>query len=524
MAKTDMQVKFLQGLQASLPKSGNAGSFYLTTDTDRLYVGKADGSLALLNQVINIIATQAELPKAGAASLNDFYYIKEGNVLAFYNGTSWVQINPDKFYTLVENAAVLSVDAASNVATIALEIADTAGKKVSGQAKIKAGSDNVSIVKDADGAISIAVEAPDTVDFSIGTKDEGTTNTATITLNKQIGSQAAAEDSAITLKGNDFVTVESDAAGNVTVNGKDQTVTDAALDFDANGNLGLTISQNGKQVVASTEVTPIIKIGTEDEQIKFVSGAADLSVYTMAEIDAKLATLESKAEAMSYRGTIAAYSELASKTPENGDVYMLSAADGEYEQGDLFIYNGTTSSWDYVPAGDDAEKDTTYTFTAVGNAVNKLSVAELAEHKASIAVQSGDMITAEGVVAEGSNDLVVTVKHNTVTINDPEKGSTTQTAKNELTFDAVASVERDAYGHVTKVTTNEIKVVDTHNVLSDVKMAVAAGTNAATIATTVEMTDGNKTSNAVEFNSESLKVTADATNAKVNVELVWETF
>ena len=41
MAKTDMQVKFLRGLQAQLPTSGHEGSFYLTTDTDRLYVGKS---------------------------------------------------------------------------------------------------------------------------------------------------------------------------------------------------------------------------------------------------------------------------------------------------------------------------------------------------------------------------------------------------------------------------------------------------------------------------------------------------
>ena len=512
-----MQVKFLRGLQAQLPTSGHEGSFYLTTDTDRLYVGKQDGTLALLNQSINIVTNTTDLPKAGAASLNDFYYVTNGNIFAFYNGSDWVQINPDKFYTLVESAAALTTSVTNGVATVGFSIADTAGKAVSGNFKIKSGSDNVSITKDGD-AISIAVAAPDTVDFSIATKQENADNTATIVLNKQIGSQAAAEDSSITLKGNSFVTVDSDANG-VTIAAVDQTVTSVGNAFNDKGEFRTVIAQNGKEV-ASAAITPIVKIGSNDEEIKFLNGEADLAVYTMTEIDNKLALLETKANAMSYRGTIAKYEELASKTPENGDVYMLSDADGNYEQGDLFIYNDVTKVWDYVPAGNDL--DTTYTFTAIGNGANRLTVSSLGSEVGSIAVVSGQKINAVGQALD-ANNLKVTIDHAEITTTQADGTDQTQAAQGELTFDVVDAVEADGYGHVTKVTTKSVKVVDTHNKLSEVAVSAAATNNVATVTTAVSMLDGESDAAAVKLSSETLAVTAPSADT-VKVELVWETF
>lgn len=518
MAKLDTKVKFLRGTQAQLPQTGIEGSFYLTTDTNRLYVGKADNSLALLNQTINIIATQNELPKDGGASLNDFYFITEGNILAFYNGTSWVQINQDHNTELNANSAALTTTVANNVASIEMSLSDTNGHAVSGVAKIKAGSDNVSIVKDGD-AISVAVATPDSVDFSIGTKDEGTDNQATVVLSKQIGTQTATEDSLVTLKGNNFVTVESDAAGVITLTGKDQTATGVTNAFDANGAFTTTVDQNGTQV-KSTGITPIVKVGNSNEEFKFISGAADLPVYTMTEIDNKLAEYELKANAMTYKGTIAKYADLPKTGQEAGDMYMLSAADGTYEQGDLFIWNVTTSKWDYVPAGDDV--DTTYTFTATGNGTNSFAVSELGTHKGSIAVKSGNLITAAGEVT--GNDLAITVNHNEVTRNDGTVGTKAQSAKNTLEFVAVESVTTDASGHVSAVKTNTVTVTDTHNELTGVTMAASDTTakDGVNLVTTVNMTDGSKSSTALPVTSETLVI--KAANDGINAELVWESF
>ena len=517
MAKLDTQVKFLRGLQAQLPTTGKEGSFYLTTDTDRLYVGKEDGSLALLNQTINVINTQSELPKAGAAGLNDFYFIKEGNILAFYNGTSWVQINPDEDTKLRKATDALKVSGVTdNVATVSMIVTDEKDNQATGSYKVSAGSDNVSIKATADG-YSIAVAAPETVDYSVEAKDGTNENEVKVDLMKAVDSQEATVDSTVTLKatGKASIDLVGDA---IVITGADQTIDSAALDFDANGNLGLTVVQKGATITAS-EVAPVIKIGTKDDEIKFLSGAADLPVYTMEEIDEKLANYESKANAMSYKGTVAAYEDLPTEGLEKGDLYMLSAADDPYEAGDLFIYDG--EKWDYVPAGNDV--DTTYLFKA-DTAQNRLNVVQkqggVETSVGSVAVKGSGVITATPE-AVGDNNLTITVSHNEVADTSPAKGAVAQEAKQELKFDIVESVTRDSYGHVSAVATKEITVVDTHNVLSDVKMTVGSD---ASITTTVEMSDGNKTSNAVKLASESLAITGDATNSQVKLELVWESF
>ena len=114
-------VKFKRGLQSSLfdfenhvpvVKSGvtiEDGTFYLTTDTNRLFVGnkKTNTSpveLVELNKSITTVATVDDLPTTNV-DLGQFYYIvgpdseitntKHTNILAVWNGTTWIQVNPD---------------------------------------------------------------------------------------------------------------------------------------------------------------------------------------------------------------------------------------------------------------------------------------------------------------------------------------------------------------------------------------------------------------------------------------------
>lgn len=112
-------VMFKRGLQANLPANGSAldGSFYLTTDTNRLYVGNGT-DLVELNKSITVVNSAADLPTSGV-EVGQFYYIKGstgtpgtdengnsrtrvGNILAVVtavdaNGENptWVQVNPD---------------------------------------------------------------------------------------------------------------------------------------------------------------------------------------------------------------------------------------------------------------------------------------------------------------------------------------------------------------------------------------------------------------------------------------------
>ncbi len=85
-------IMFKRGAQSALPTKAQDGVFYLTTDTDRLYVGQGE-KMTLLNQQVHIVANTSDIPKYPDA--NDFYYCSNANVLAFYDGTEWKQINPD---------------------------------------------------------------------------------------------------------------------------------------------------------------------------------------------------------------------------------------------------------------------------------------------------------------------------------------------------------------------------------------------------------------------------------------------
>jgi hypothetical protein len=88
-------VVFKRGLQASLESLATIedGVFYLTQDTNRLYIGKANNEKQLLNQTVNIVSTTAELANISstwtttavkADHNHDFFYIENDNILAVW--------------------------------------------------------------------------------------------------------------------------------------------------------------------------------------------------------------------------------------------------------------------------------------------------------------------------------------------------------------------------------------------------------------------------------------------------------
>ena len=85
---------FKRGKQAQLPSIGIDGCFYLTTDTNRLYVGQGENKApVLLNQTVQVVDRVAALPPSPPSLENDFFYCIEENVLAVYHNGAWVQIN-----------------------------------------------------------------------------------------------------------------------------------------------------------------------------------------------------------------------------------------------------------------------------------------------------------------------------------------------------------------------------------------------------------------------------------------------
>ena len=118
-------ILFKRGLQKDLPTTATDGVFYLTKDTNRLYVGQGS-TMALLNQTVQIVSSIAALSDKPAK--NDFYYCTAENVLAVYTGhsvddehpydaTKWQQINRntnDNIDTYVTGVSAPTVTASAD--------------------------------------------------------------------------------------------------------------------------------------------------------------------------------------------------------------------------------------------------------------------------------------------------------------------------------------------------------------------------------------------------------------------------
>lgn len=138
------QLRFLRGLEAQLPKTATDGYFYLTSDTHRLYVGQGE-ALVPVNEGVLTVASIEALPESAHAG--DFYYATAENVLCVYNGSQFIQINPDTGATAIEvvgegNAVtVASYDPATRKLTL------TKGETFATKAQLDAVSGSVEAAK-----------------------------------------------------------------------------------------------------------------------------------------------------------------------------------------------------------------------------------------------------------------------------------------------------------------------------------------------------------------------------------------
>lgn len=116
-------VAFKKGLLANLPASYTEGTFYVTTDERALYLDVSNSARVRIGDFQEFATLQA-LQANSNPSTTALYYVADMNVLAKWNGTSYVQINLDTGATSVEvvgsgNAVTeASYDAASRKLTL----------------------------------------------------------------------------------------------------------------------------------------------------------------------------------------------------------------------------------------------------------------------------------------------------------------------------------------------------------------------------------------------------------------------
>ena len=540
---TGNAVKFKLGTQASLntlkasQKGWEVGTFYLTSDSSRLYIGQAD-ELALLNKSVEIYDNLNALKAKGKSYEGDIAYCVDENVLAYYNGSTWAQINPDDDTILTALTQVVSsVDKGVKITTGGTN--SDPKKAVTGADVTITGAKGAQVAMASNKALTI------TGDTYTLNAQEHATNDIDLVLNSELQ-----DDSTVHIKGGDNVTITKTADSNgIQIAAKDTKLNDISLGLGDNGELQVGASDTGntnvlkKQKLGYFVDGSYYGIGSDTKQV-------DLPVYSKDEVD----NLFKKLDGMTYRGTIgtsgttftmdASFNVLkggtateihigdmflvqggkltyaTEKTAGTGDMLIATAKDGKSETNGVLAIGDV--EWTYVPAGDDADIDTTYIFKASGTTDSMtITSSNGGGTVGKIAFTEGDGIVIESTDNGGTspNQLSVNIKHGTY---DTAKTTDNKPLTNGGTFDVIDSITYNN-GHISGINTKTIQTLEYKPGPDNVSKNENA--NSVTISHTLQAGTSlvsDKTANMV-LKSDTLKLTASAGNT-VTADLVWGSF
>lgn len=518
-------ILFKRGLQSALPSKAQDGVFYLTTDSNRLYVGQGE-TMALLNQTVQIVANVDSLPTS--ANKNDFYYCTAENVLAVYNGTKWVQINPDTNTTNKSAEITNTVGGSKDAVTLttAIKVTDSTDAEVTASdvttfeggrgIDITAGTDKIVVASN--------------VDFDLGVS--GATNKASVALTGS-GDSVDADAGKFDIVG----------AGLATVSVEGTTITVSVADTNVN-----TFVTSGEITgsVTDEKLTVGAKIvNNDDSEVVFTSKEFDLSGFaTDAKVDQMKTDLQTELnnrlnglDAMTYKGTLNDGAALPTEGVKAGDTYLalgaIAGVNGS-KKGDLVIARGdeengvlTNPQWDLVPAGDDAEIDTTYSILA--DAANKkVSLKGTDDSTAVIFSMANGTAINVSVAADGTG-LKYTIDH--ANVEHTTGTDAAETPGYAGTFNVISGVEVNDQGHVTKVNSKTITMPvaqDIPEYTLDSANGVTVANNEAVYKSTLTLTGslGDTDTADVEFKLASTSGNIEITQGTgvANINLVWGTF
>lgn len=494
-------IMFKRGLQANLPQTAVDGSFYLTEDTQRLYVGIGENNAPVeLNRTIRSVESLTDLnalkgPVGSNANdgvaVGDFYYVAggaqsvSGNILAYCSAVdatgkpTWVQINPDTNTKLATSTEAVTKTAVTGGVKVATSVADTEGRTAKGDFQL-VGSKNITVAL-VDGKVQIST--PDGSDTTYEIKTQANSSKGTILLDS-----SGPKDSSINIGGkNSDVTVISDDSGNITIGVADMRTKKIAVDAAPSSGNGFDLKVDGMDV---GDFDPTIKLG-DNAAIHFVDGNATLPVYTKTEVDTKVSNSLKTFDAMAYKGTVT-QSDASTKLASTGNVGDTYKAAGDITDpviantGDLIIATGSDGAvaWDVIPSGDDQ--------TITGAATTSgISISDQSGTLAEISVVKGNKINVSN--STSGKKTTLTVGHEAIAQPTPVAGdAVTQAAKTSAEFTAITDITEDGYGHVTGITTKKLTVVDTHNDVSGVETLTSGSNNVVTTDITVSTTDGTE--------------------------------
>ena len=260
-------VSFKRGLQADLPNSNIVdGAFYLTTDTNRLYVGGANNKLELLNQSIKfytydeVFRENSTVPKVEG----QFYYLSDKNILCTFAKTKthpdgeWVQINPDHNENTLVYVSGLNVTKSNSAEGNTKKLTYTI--KLNQEKKESSDGGATSYGDDITASFEINSEDLNKIasNVSVGLESKAINNETNGFELKNSGG-GADSSKAVQIKGGDNVTITRAEDGNITI-----AATDTNTTYDLTSPIGSTnIMLNG----GDTGQAPTIELLGDDKII-----------------------------------------------------------------------------------------------------------------------------------------------------------------------------------------------------------------------------------------------------------------
>lgn len=571
---------FKRGLAANLPAIDAAkdGVFYLTTDTEKLYVGIGTNRVEL-NKTIRTVPNIHLLPTT-KVEVGDIYYVmpgggsgnatengKFGNILAICTGfdasdnPEWTQINPDtnSQYTQTKTA---TYDSDSSTVTITDTLKDSLSN-VPQDTSIKLKGENITLSVNGN---TINLKAKDGALYELqhgaGTKVTGESNdhAAKIALIENNTTEKGSVQ-IYGAKGSGIDVV--DTTHGIKIMQEDPYVSSMASKPATPAGFNISLHDKGAErsgIDPNTTIDPVIQVGDNIKQYihykkqKITEGSkteekgtAVLPVYTIDEINDKLTQNLQQFDAMTYRGTIKQSDiDNGTKTYHNGDTFKVSSGfdlpsahnvtvttqNVHVDIGDLLIVNGQEDAdgtiktsnvkFDIIPSGDDQ------TITFSNSTTAGMSVSD-GNNAAGIKVTAANNSIVVTPTVEGSGNtehLQVTVGHKTLTPelkkDKPAKtvssGGKTNVAE---IVQSLESIEQDGYGHISALHTAPITVADTHANVDSVgydlaNESVVNGDSKTKVTLTVADTDTSASGFYYLVGSKDSNIIVDADNTAPN--------
>ena len=321
-------VSFKRGLSTALSNiTVEDGVFYLTTDTNRLYVGQGS-KLAELNQSVTTYATWADMEASAPKQKGQFYYAIQENVLACYlpELNKWQQINPDHNDNDDTYVSSLSVGSADKSETGKLKYTITVGQKTKHQGKAE-----TTVTSNITGQLEISSEDLNAIasNIAVGVKTDAITGNENGLVLKTTGGGADA-DTNIAIVGGDNVNISRSGNGKtITIKSTDTNTTYDLLSNAGDANITLHGSDNADRTVSFVGAQQIEVSGANEREIaiKHKNSTVTDGSYNSS-IDGNKITVPSFTVDKQGHITSASTNELTIPTPHDTKTSIKSVSAG----------------------------------------------------------------------------------------------------------------------------------------------------------------------------------------------------